>query len=152
MAHVLIADDDELIAEMACETLIDAGHACGWVTSGEQAWDLMENRRPDILLLDQDMPGISGVNLLRKLRGSATFYDLPVIMFTAMSGQVDEDRAIYAGAQDYVRKPFAQSHLVDRVDRALAKRGGVSHLDLKTRLARDSGFLEEERPLARRWV
>ena len=73
-------------------------------------------------------------------------------MFTAMSGQTDEDRAIYAGAQDYIRKPFSQSQLVDRVNRVLAKRGGASHLDLKTRLARDSGFLEEERPLERRWV
>ncbi|MBV7267350.1 response regulator [Erythrobacter ani] len=152
MAYVLIADDDELIAEMACDLLIDAGHACGWVTSGEEAWELMAKRRPDVLLLDQDMPGISGVSLLRKLRGSAIFYDLPVIMFTAMSGEADENRAIYAGAQDYLRKPFSPSDLVDRINKVLAKRGEFRHLDLKTRVAREAGFLDETSPLERRWV
>lgn len=151
MAFILIADDDELIAELASEVLIDAGHACGWVTSGEDAWALIRNRRPDLLLLDQDMPGITGVNLLRKLRGSATFYDLPVIMFTAISGAEDENRAFYAGAQDYIRKPFTPQVLISKVGRTLAKRG-KSHLDLRDRLARDSGFLDQAEPMARRWV
>ncbi|QFT77608.1 response regulator [Erythrobacter sp. THAF29] len=151
MAFILIADDDELIAEMASEVLIDAGHASGWVTSGEDAWALMKNRRPDLLLLDQDMPGITGVNLLRKLRGSSEFYDLPVIMFTAMSGAEDENRAIYAGAQDYIRKPFTPRALVDKIARTLAKRG-QSHIDLRDRLARDSGFLRQSEAMARRII
>ncbi|MBV7259715.1 response regulator [Erythrobacter crassostreae] len=151
MAHILIADDDELVAEMASDILIDAGHACGWVTNGEDAWALMQQRRPDLLLLDQDMPGISGVSLLRKLRGSAKFYDLPVIMFTAMQGEIDESRAIYAGAQDYVRKPFTPLMLTSRIERAIMKLGG-SHLDLKTRVARDAGFLENTIRLERRPV
>ena len=151
MAHILIADDDELIAEMASDILIDAGHACGWVTNGEDALTLMEKRRPDILLLDQDMPGISGVSLLRRLRGSEKFYDLPVIMFTAMSGEADEDRAMYAGAQDYIRKPFSPLILTGRIERALIKRGGP-HLDLKTRVARDAGFLDTIVQPQRRWV
>lgn len=151
MPHILIADDDELIAEMASDILIDAGYACGWVTNGEDAWDLMEQKRPDLLLLDQDMPGISGVSLLRRLRGSSKFYDLPVIMFTAMSGEEDENRAIYAGAQDYIRKPFSALMLTSRIERVLAKRGGP-HLDLKTRVARDAGFLEQVRTTAQRWI
>ena len=152
MANILIADDDELIAEMACEVLIDAGHASGWVTDGEQAWTVIQNRRPDIILLDQDMPGISGVSLLRRIRGSSRFYDLPVIMFTAMKGEADEDRAIYAGAQDYIRKPFSPRELPARIERVLAKRGGAGHVDLRTRMARDAGYLSDPRPLARRWV
>ena len=86
MARILIADDDELIAELASEILIDVGHACGWVTTGEDAWEVAHKRRPDMLLLDQDLPGMSGVTLLRKFRGSPQFYDLPVVMFTAMLG------------------------------------------------------------------
>ena len=106
MAYIVIADDDELIAELASQVLIDAGHACGWVTSGEDCWALLKGRRPDVLLLDQNMPGISGVSLLRRLRQSEAYYDLPVIMFTAMTGAEDETQAIYAGAQDFIRKPF----------------------------------------------
>ncbi|GMN01751.1 response regulator [Erythrobacter sp. MTPC3] len=152
MARILIADDDDLIAQMACDILLDAGHACGWVTSGEHAWDLMETRRPDILLLDQDMPGMSGVTLLRKLRGSQFFYDLPVIMFTAMTDEADETRAIYAGAQEYLRKPFTKQGLLSKITDVLMRRGRDLHVDLKTRVAREAGFLEETSSLKRRWV
>ena len=153
MARILIADDDELIAELATEVLIDVGHACGWVTTGEDAWELAHKRRPDILLLDQGLPGMSGVQLLRKFRGSPKFYDLPVIMFTAMRGSDDEARAIYAGAQDYIRKPFDPSTLVSRIARALAKRAGrPQHTDLRTSMMRDAGMLEEVSTRTRRML
>jgi len=144
MARILIADDDELIAELAAEVLIDFGHACGWVTSAEAAFELAHKRRPDILLLDQDLPGMSGITLLRKFRGSPLFYDLPVIMFTAMSGAQDEAQAIYAGAQDYVRKPFDPAALTSRVARVLARtQGRPQHVDLKAKMMRGSGQLSE---------
>ncbi len=152
MANILIADDDELVAEMVSDILIDAGHASGWVTSGEQAWKVLEQRRPDVLLLDQDMPGISGVSLLRRIRGSSRFYDLPVIMFTAMKGEADENRAIYAGAQDYIRKPFNPLAIPRRIEKILEARGRQGHLDLKTRMARDAGYLAEPMQLQRRSV
>lgn len=140
MARILIADDDELVAELASQVLIDAGHACGWVTTAEDTLALLVKKRPDILLLDQDMPGMSGLTMLRQLRGSPDFYDLPVIMFTAMTGLNDEAQAIYAGAQDYVRKPFDAAGLKSRVARLLAKRGSrPKHIDLKTHLAQSAG-------------
>ncbi|MEM7779872.1 MAG: response regulator [Pseudomonadota bacterium] len=145
MAHILIADDDDLIAELASQTLIDAGHACGWVTSGQACWDLLQNRRPDLLLLDQDMPGMSGMTLLRHLRQSPTFYDLPVVMFTAMSGAQDEANAVFAGANEYIRKPFDPRGLINVVQRVLAKRADhPQHTDLKTHLAKSSGWYQEE--------
>lgn len=153
MAHILIADDDELIAELASQTLIDAGHACGWVTSGEEAWNLLRKRRPDILLLDHDMPGITGTSLLRKLRQSAAFYDLPVIMFTAMSGAEDESQAMYAGAQDFVRKPYDPQGLISRVQRVLANRQDQPrHTDLQTYLAKSSGAMIQPEQQSRRFI
>ncbi len=132
MARILIADDDELIAELASEALIDAGHACGWVTSAAAAWRCAQKKRPDVLLLDQGMPGESGLTLLRRLRRSAELYDLPVIMFTAMSGDEDVTQAIYAGAQDFLSKPFEAPDLVRRVNRQLALRGNrPRHVDLR---------------------
>jgi DNA-binding response OmpR family regulator len=141
MAFILIADDDELIAELASQVLIDAGHACGWVTSGEDCWTLLQRRRPDVLLLDQNMPGISGISLLRKIRQSPQFYDLPVLMFTVMSGAQDEAQASYAGAQGFIRKPFDPRGLTGRVQRVLAKRQDQPrHKDLRTYLAQASGW------------
>jgi DNA-binding response OmpR family regulator len=131
MARILIADDDELIAELASAVLIDAGHACGWVTSAEAAWNCARRKRPDILLLDQAMPGESGLTLLRRIRCSSYLYDLPVIMFTAMNGRADEEQAIYAGAQDFISKPFDPDWLVTRVARLLSQRGDrPRHVDL----------------------
>lgn len=151
MARILIADDDELIAELASQALIDSGHACGWVTSGEACWDLMQDRYPDILLLDQDMPGITGMTLLRKIRQSPNFYDLPVVMFTAMSGAQDEANAVFAGANDFIRKPFDPRRLRSVVQRVLAKRGDQPrHTDLQTYLARSSGL--EVDPLPQRRI
>lgn len=131
MARILIADDGELIAELASEVLIDAGHACGWVTSAAAAWQCVQRKRPDILLLDQSMPGESGMTLLRRLRRSPQLYDLPVIMFTAMSGEQDACQAIYAGAQDFLTKPFEPYDLTARVVRLLKLRGSrPRHVDL----------------------
>lgn len=153
MARILIADDDELIAQLAADVLIDVGHACGWVTNADAAWDLAQKRRPDLLLLDQDMPGTSGTTLLRKFRGSPDFYDLPVIMFTAMRGAADEAQAIYAGAQDYIRKPFDPAYLTGRVARLLEKRSGrPRHTDLKQSMMRDAGLIAEAPPPRRRFI
>ena len=133
MARILIADDDELIAELASEVLIDAGYACGWVPSAKAAWDCVHRKRPDILLLDQSMPGESGYTLLRRLRCSPLLYDLPVIMFTGMSGAQDQAQAIYAGANDFLRKPFDPALLVARVAHILRNRADrPRHVDLAT--------------------
>ncbi|WP_114522076.1 response regulator [Altererythrobacter sp. ZODW24] len=140
MAYIVIADDDEIVAEMASDVLMDAGHACGWVSDGEAAIELLGWRRPDLLLLDQDMPGMSGTTVLRKLRGSSDFYDLPVMMFTAMSGAEDETQALYNGAQDYIRKPFDPKFLVWRVNQLIRARDErPQHLDLKEAVLRQSG-------------
>jgi DNA-binding response OmpR family regulator len=138
MARILIADDDELIAELASEVLIDAGYACGWVTTATAAWKCVQKKRPDLLLLDQAMPGESGMTLLRRLRRSSVLYDLPVMMFTAMNGEQDQLQAIYAGAQDFISKPFDPVNLVARVRRILKLRGDrPRHVDLKSAMLPD---------------
>lgn len=125
MAHILIADDDELIAEILSDAFAAAGHPSHNVASAEAAWEGVHARRPDILLLDQDMPGLSGLALLGKLRASPLFYDLPVVMMTAMRPDrqrgLDEEVALRAGAQDFVRKPFAPETLVSRIEKALER-------------------------------
>ena len=149
MAHILIADDDELVAEMAANTLIAAGHACGWVTDGTKLLDLLRWRRPDVLLLDQDMPGMTGKQVLREIRQSEHLYDLPVIMFTAIHGAYDEQAALYGGAQGYIRKPFLEKFLVRSVELVLAAREGrPQHLELRETL----GYAEPEEPRTRRAI
>lgn len=153
MAHILIVDDDELVAGLAADALVNAGHVCGCVHGAEPALDLLKWRRPDLLLLDQDMPGMSGVSMLRALRTSENLYDLPVIMFTAMSGREDEEQAIYAGAQDYIRKPFMPAALVSRVEALLEKRSArPRHEDLRTVLAKSAGLWRDPGEAIKRTV
>lgn len=145
MAHILIADDDEIVAELASDILMDAGHACGWVTDGRKLMDLIAWKRPDLILLDQEMPELTGNQVLRMLRTSERYYDIPVIMFTAKSGAQDEMQAIYAGAQDYIRKPFEPELLLWHVNKALRIRAErPQHVDLKTLLAQNSGWWSDQ--------
>ena len=122
MASIIIVDDDEIVAQIAADVLISAGHGCGWVTDASQAMQLLRWRRPDLLLLDNDMPEITGAHMLRQLRMSQEFYDLPVVMFTRLSGKMDEEQALFNGANDYIRKPFDRRFLLWRVNRLLEAR------------------------------
>lgn len=125
MPHILIVDDDEIVAELAANALLDAGYACGWVTDAEAAMQLLQWRRPDLMLLDQNMPGENGSTFLRKLRQSEDFYDLPVLMFTTVSGEQDEAQALYNGAQGYLRKPVDPKFLLWKVNQAMSARAHV---------------------------
>lgn len=124
MAHILVVDDDDILAENAARILIDAGHACGWVTDTASATIALHRRRPDLVLLDQNMPRENGTSLLRRLRMSSRFYDLPVAMLTAVKGREEEQIAFYNGAQDYIRKPITERDLVYRVGQLLLKKAG----------------------------
>lgn len=140
MAHILIVDDDEIVAEVASAALLDAGHICGWVGSGREALDLLRWRRPDVLLLDQDMPEMTGAQVLRELRTSPRHYDLPVIMFTGITGAADEQAARFNGAQAYLRKPFASEALLREIETLLnQRRTSPQHLALEDYLARSTG-------------
>ena len=131
MAHILVVDDDELVAERAAQVLIDAGHACGWLRDAESAFKVISRRRPDLLLLDENLPGQSGTDLLRRLRNSSQFYDLPVIMLSASLGFKEEQIALFNGAQDYIRKPFGERALVFRVKLLVeSRRTRPAHLSL----------------------
>lgn len=128
------------MAELASQVLISAGHACGWVTDGKQALELLEWRRPDLLLLDQNMPELSGSSVLRRLRTSPQLYDLPVIMFTAVTGAEDEQQAFYHGAQDYIRKPFDEKMLLWRVNQILqTRKDRPKHMSLQEAMEHSSG-------------
>ncbi|MGB3165996.1 MAG: response regulator [Alteraurantiacibacter sp.] len=124
MAYILVVDDDDIVAEHAANVLADAGHACGWVDSAEAAMELLARRKPDLILLDQNMPGANGGTMLRRLRASQHHYDVPVIMFTGQQGIKEEQIAYYNGAQDYIRKPFSEKMLVFRVRQVLNARKG----------------------------
>lgn len=121
MARIIIADDDPLVGELARDALISAGHGAGLVPNGADALAVIKARRPDLAILDCNMPELSGVNVVRELRKMMDFADLPILMLTARRGEQDEELARFAGANDYLRKPFDPDELVFRAEQLLRK-------------------------------
>lgn len=116
MALILLADDDPLIAEIVTATLTPKGHVIGVLPDGQGLVQLVELKRPALVILDCSMPIVGGVEALRKIRASRLFPHVPVLMLTARTSQVDEAIAMEAGATDYLRKPFQPDQLAAWVD------------------------------------
>lgn len=123
MARIIIADDDEIIGEIARDALIANGHGAGLVADGAEALRVVKARRPDLLILDCSMPEKSGVIVLREIRGNASLCDLPVMMLTGRRSQEDVDLAMFAGADAYMKKPFDPDTFVYRVEELLTRKG-----------------------------
>ncbi|HEU5285501.1 MAG TPA: response regulator [Sphingomicrobium sp.] len=120
MALILIADDDELIVEMVAEALRPRGHIVETLDDGVHVADIVATRHPALVVLDCAMPKMGGIEVLRTIRASATGFDTRVLMLTGRRSGADEEIAIRAGADDYLRKPFAVAELVNRAERLLA--------------------------------
>ncbi|MDQ2763669.1 MAG: response regulator [Pseudomonadota bacterium] len=116
MGRIILADDDEIIAELVSDALISAGHGIGWLKDGKSALDLIRRRPPDLVILDCNMPEMSGIEVLREMRRSQQLCELPVLMLTGRQSESDERIVRYEGASDYIRKPFDPSLLVGRAE------------------------------------
>lgn len=126
MARIIIADDDELIVETVRCALEARGHVVGALPDGARVKRVVETKRPDVVILDCAMPHVSGVEALRQIRNSARTYSTPVLMLTARRSASDEEIAIRAGADDYLRKPFCPDQLVACVEALLDHRSRAS--------------------------
>ena len=119
VADVLLVEDEPRLAELVARELEAAGYAVRHARDGAGALRLFAEAPPDLVLLDWMLPGMDGLEVLRRLRqGSA----VPVLMLTARAEEVDRVVGLEVGADDYLTKPFAVSELFARV-RALVRRG-----------------------------
>jgi DNA-binding response OmpR family regulator len=121
MALILIADDDELVIELVRAALGAHGHIVGAVDDGTPVANIVEFKRPALVILDCNMPELSGIEALREIRVLPIAHATPVLMLTARCGHFDEEIAIRAGANDYLRKPFDPDQLVSRVETLLRR-------------------------------
>ena len=121
MALILIADDDELVIEVVRGAFGARGHIVGAVDDGMAVADIVEFKRPALVILDCNMPEIGGIEALRQIRLLRIAYATPVLMLTVRRGESDEEIAMRAGANDYLRKPFDPDQLVSRVENLLRR-------------------------------
>jgi DNA-binding response OmpR family regulator len=121
MAKILVAEDEKQIADMIAFKLTNSGHQVIWASDGDQAVALAAHELPDLILLDAMMPGLSGFEVLRRLKADPALRAVPVIMVTAKGHERDVLSGLRGGAVDYVVKPFSLKELAARVDLALRK-------------------------------
>lgn len=123
---ILLVEDEPAIVELVSFTLQEAGwHVCA-VGNTAQAWQFLQQRMPQLILLDWMLPDQSGLRLLSRIRGDRQFQQVPVIMLTAKSMEEDKIAGLDSGADDYITKPFSPRELASRI-RALLRRKSPEH-------------------------
>ena len=136
--EILVVDDDAMSRRLLVRSLAGAGFACRESADGIDALKLLHEQPPDLLLLDFDMPGINGAEVLRRLRvdENPAIAQLPAIMLTGHGGEASEVLCLEAGADDFVTKPINQAVLRARIDTQLRLRS------MRRQLQRQNNELE----------
>jgi two-component system response regulator ChvI len=123
MANIALVDDDKNILASVSMLLEQEGYHVRSFTDGAAALTALTTTPPDLAIFDIKMPRMDGLELLRRLRQSQ---DLPVIFLTSKDEEIDELMGLNAGADDYIRKPFSQRLLLERVRAVLRRAEGKS--------------------------
>jgi len=121
-ATILVVEDEPAIQELISAALQHAGHRVMRAYSAEEAVPLVNGTLPDVVLLDWMLPGMSGIQFARRLRGEERTRELPIIMLTARGEEQDKVSGLDAGADDYLTKPFSPRELVARIKAVLRRR------------------------------
>lgn len=121
MTKIFCVEDDEGIRELVVYALNQSGFEASGFEDGNQLFSALNAFVPDLCILDIMLPGTDGISILKSLRMMPKTKDMPVIMLTAKSGEMDKVRGLDSGADDYMTKPFGVMELVSRV-KALLRR------------------------------
>jgi len=124
--NILVVEDEEAIREMLVMALEQAGLTVIAVASAELAQETLAENLIDMILLDWMLPGISGVELARRLKNDAGYKDLPIILLTARGEEEDKIRGLEIGADDYITKPFSPKELIARIKAVMRRSGKLS--------------------------
>jgi two-component system phosphate regulon response regulator PhoB len=147
--RLLLVEDDRALADLVSFHFERAGYNVTRTGDGEEALILVEEVKPDLILLDWMIEGISGIEVCRRLRRRASTANLPIMMLTARGEESDRVRGLETGADDYITKPFSPRELVARADAVLRRvRPGLAgeqlayadvEMDVATHRVRRSG-------------
>ncbi|HXJ68071.1 MAG TPA: response regulator transcription factor [Verrucomicrobiae bacterium] len=118
---VMVIEDEKEIRDLVRYNLEKAGYRVAAAADGEEGLKQLFASRPDVLVLDLMLPGINGLEIVREVRGEPLTHDLPVLILTARSAEMDKLLGFEQGADDYLTKPFSPRELVARVGALLRR-------------------------------
>jgi CheY-like chemotaxis protein len=119
LRKVLIADDEPSLRLLIQATIASDEYVIIEAADGDEAWALMQRERPAVALLDVQMPGKTGLDVARAIRGDAHLADTQIILLTAQAQQASIEAGLASGADFYLTKPFSPLELLTTVERAL---------------------------------
>ena len=119
--YILVMEDEDALATLVQYNLEKEGYRVVVAADGEEGMLQIEERMPDLVLLDWMLPKLSGIEVCRRIRGRAETRNLPIIMLTARGEETDRVRGLDTGADDYMTKPFSMTELTARI-RAVLRR------------------------------
>ena len=119
--RVLVVDDEPTVREVVVGYLRRDGHEVSEAADGNVALEMLEGETPDLVVLDMMLPGVNGLDILRRVRSTS---DIPVIMLPARTEESDRVAGLELGADDYVMKPFSPRELAARVNGVLRRSAG----------------------------
>lgn len=122
MAQILVVEDEPDAAELLAFNLRAAGHEVSIVDDGMSGLKVAQTTRPELLILDRMLPGMSGIEVCNTLRRDPATQDMAIIMLTARAAESDRVKGFECGADDYVTKPFSMRELLLRVQSLLKRR------------------------------
>ncbi len=122
--NILVAEDFPAIREILCDFLSRLGYKkVTQAKDGYEAMELIKQQEFDLMFLDWNMPGLTGIEVLKNVRENPQYRDVPVIMVTIKQETEDMMEATKAGATDYITKPFSIKTIASKMDKLFGKRG-----------------------------
>ncbi|RMH00398.1 MAG: response regulator [Chloroflexi bacterium] len=122
MARIYVIDDDEQLLRMVGLMLERGGHSVTLINNPVKGLEEIRANKPDLLVLDVMMPDMSGHDIARQIRATPGLENLPILVLTARSQQIDKETALASGANDYLSKPVTSQELIERVDNLLSQK------------------------------
>jgi two-component system phosphate regulon response regulator PhoB len=132
LATILFADDDALLGDLVYHKLESCGHNVTVVDNGYSVLSAALRIRPDLVILDNRMPGLRGPEVLPVLKRQARTSMIPVLVLTSQTGKNDMTEAFRAGAADYMAKPFLPQDLADRISALLGSQQSAQQAGLQS--------------------
>ncbi len=127
---ILIVEDEEAIRDMLGYALMKEGYECAEANNVEEAKTNLQHSRPNLILLDWMLPGMSGIDYAKILRAVPETRDIPIIMLTAKGEESDKIAGLETGADDYLTKPFSTKELLARIKAVLRRYGNQSQSEI----------------------
>ncbi|WP_078408976.1 response regulator [Priestia abyssalis] len=119
--RLLLAEDEEVLRMLVVDTLEDEGYEIDEACDGEEAYELIEQNNYDLVIIDYMMPRMTGLEVIEKVRQHPERKETKILMLSAKSQKVDQDRVLLAGADHFISKPFSPLYLVEKIGEILGE-------------------------------